>query len=47
MYGRSLPTTMHWATSGWARTRSSRAAGETLLPPEVTRISFLRPVMVR
>ena len=39
------PTTMHWLTSGWARTRSSSTAGATFLPPAVTRISFLRPVI--
>ncbi len=46
-YGRPLPTTRHWLISGWARSRSSSGPGETFLPPEVTRISFLRPVMVR
>src|SRR6478735_5626631 len=32
---------------GFARIGSSRAAGATFLPPAVTMISFLRPVMVR
>ena len=45
--GRLLPTATHCATRGCARTRSSSATGDTLLPPLVTRISFLRPVMVR
>ena len=45
MKGWRSPTTMHWLTSGWARSRSSRTAGATFLPPAVTRISFLRPVM--
>ena len=38
---------MHWETSGCARRRSSSTAGATFLPPAVTRISFLRPVMRR
>ena len=47
MNGCRSPTTMHWLTSGWARTRSSSTAGATFLPPAVTMISFLRPVIVR
>ena len=47
MNGFWSPTTMHWLTSGWARRRSSSTAGATFLPPAVTRISFLRPVMRR
>ena len=46
MNGRLSPTTMHWLTSGCARSLSSRIAGETFLPPEVTMISFFRPVIV-
>ena len=34
------PTTMHWLTSGCARTRSSRTSGATLVPPAVTISSF-------
>ncbi len=47
MKGLLSPTTMHWLTSAWARSRSSRTAGATFFPAAVTRISFLRPVMVR
>ena len=47
MNGCRSPTTTHWLTSGWARTRSSSTAGATFLPPAVTMISFLRPVIVR
>jgi hypothetical protein len=32
MNGLASPTTMHWLTSGWARSRSSRTAGATFLP---------------
>ena len=45
--GRPSPTTMHSATSACARIRSSITAGATFLPPAVTMISFLRPVMLR
>ena len=45
MNGCPSPTTRHWSTSGWARSRSSSTAGATFLPPAVTRISFLRPVI--
>ena len=45
MNGCPSPTTRHWSTRAWARSRSSRTAGATFLPPAVTRISFLRPVM--
>ncbi len=45
MKGWPSPTTTHWSTSGWARSRSSSTAGATFLPPAVTRISFLRPVI--
>ena len=45
MNGRPSPTTMHWSTRGWARSRSSSTAGATFLPPAVTRISLLRPVI--
>ncbi len=47
MNGFASPTTMHWLTSGCARSRSSSTAGATFLPPAVTRISFLRPVIRR
>ena len=47
MNGFWSPTTMHWLTSGCARSRSSRTAGATFLPPAVTMSSFLRPVMRR
>ena len=47
MNGCRSPITTHWLTSGWARTRSSSTAGATFLPPAVTMISFLRPVIVR
>ena len=47
MNGCSSPTTMHWLISGCARSRSSSTAGATFLPPAVTMISFLRPVIVR
>ena len=47
MNGRWSPTTMHWLTRRWARSRSSSTAGATFLPPAVTRISFLRPVIFR
>ena len=45
MNGCPSPTTRHWLTSAWARTRSSSTAGATFLPPAVTRISFFRPVI--
>ena len=45
MNGWLSPTTMHWLTSACARIRSSSTAGATFLPPAVTRISFLRPVI--
>ena len=45
MNGWPSPTTMAWLTSGCARSRSSSTAGATFLPPAVTRISFLRPVI--
>ncbi|CAB4852691.1 unannotated protein [freshwater metagenome] len=47
MNGFASPTTMQWLISQWARRRSSSAAGATFFPPAVTRISFLRPVIVR
>ena len=47
MNGFLSPTTTTWPTSGLARMGSSRAAGATFLPPAVTMISFLRPVIVR
>ncbi len=47
MNGCRSPTTMHWLTSGWARSRSSSTAGATFLPPAVTMSSFFRPVIVR
>ena len=47
MNGFWSPTTMHWLTSGLARSRSSSTAGATFLPPAVTISSFLRPVIVR
>ena len=47
MYGCWSPTTMHWLTSGCARSRSSSTAGATFLPPAVTMSSFLRPVIVQ
>ncbi|CPU66022.1 Uncharacterised protein [Mycobacteroides abscessus] len=47
MKGRWSPTTTTWLTSGCARSRSSSTAGATFLPPAVTMISFLRPVMRR
>ncbi len=47
MNGFWSPTTMHSLTSACARRRSSSTAGATFLPPAVTMISFLRPVMVR
>ena len=47
MNGLPSPTTMHWLTSGCARSRSSSTAGATFLPPAVTISSFLRPVIVR
>ena len=45
MNGCPSPTTTHWSTSGCARSRSSSTAGATFLPPAVTMISFLRPVI--
>ncbi len=47
MNGFLSPTTTTWPTSGFARIGSSSAAGATFLPPAVTMISFLRPVIVR
>ena len=47
MNGLASPTTIAWLISGCARSRSSRMAGATFLPPAVTMISFLRPMMVR
>ena len=47
MNGLASPTHIAWLISGWARSRSSRIAGATFLPPAVTMISFLRPMMVR
>ena len=47
MNGRWSPTTTTWLTSGCARMRSSSTAGATFLPPAVTMISFLRPVIRR
>ena len=47
MNGCPSPTTRHCPTSGCARSRSSSTAGATFLPPAVTMISFLRPVMRR
>ena len=46
MNGRLSPTTMHWLISGCARSLSSRIAGETFFPAEVTMISLIRPVIV-
>ena len=46
MNGFASPTTMAWLISGWARSWSSSTAGATFLPPAVTMISFLRPVIV-
>ena len=47
MNGRLSPTTSTWETSASARIWSSSRAGTTFLPPAVTMISFLRPVIVR
>ena len=47
MNGFWSPTTTTWPTIGLARIGSSSAAGATFLPPAVTMISFLRPVIVR
>ena len=47
MNGCPSPTTMHWLTSAWARSRSSSTAGATFLPPAVTISSFFRPVIRR
>ena len=47
MNGFWSPTTTTWPTIGFARIGSSSAAGATFLPPAVTMISFLRPVIVR
>ena len=47
MNGFPSPTTMHWLTSGCARSRSSSTAGATFLPPAVTMSSFFRPVIRR
>ena len=47
MNGFLSPTTMTWSTIGLARIGSSSAAGATFLPPAVTMISFLRPVISR
>lgn len=46
-YGRLSPITMHWPTSGCARSQSSSGAGATFLPPDVMIRSFFRPVIVR
>ena len=47
MKGCPSPTTRTCPTSGFARSRSSSTAGATFLPPAVTMISFLRPVMLQ
>ena len=47
MNGFWSPTTTTWLTSGCPRSRSSSTAGATFLPPAVTMISFLRPVIRR
>ena len=47
MNGFWSPTTMTWPTIGFARIGSSSTAGATFLPPAVTMISFLRPVISR
>ncbi len=47
MNGFCSPTTITWSMIGSARIGSSSTAGETFLPPAVTMISFLRPVIVR
>ena len=47
MNGFWSPTTITWSTIGLARIGSSSAAGATFLPPAVTMISFLRPVISR
>ena len=46
MNGFWSPTTTTWPMIGFARIGSSSAAGATFLPPAVTMISFLRPVIV-
>ena len=46
MKGSPSPMTTTWETSGCPRSRSSRMAGATFLPPAVTMISFLRPVIL-
>ena len=47
MNGLASPTAIAWLINGCARSRSSRSAGATFLPPAVTMISFLRPMIVR
>jgi len=47
MKGLASPTATTWLISGWPRSRSSSTAGATFLPPAVTMISFLRPVIRR
>ena len=47
MNGLPSPTTIAWLIRLCARIRSSSTAGATFLPPAVTMISFLRPVMRR
>ena len=47
MNGLASPTTIAWLISGCARSWSSSTAGATFLPPAVTMISFLRPVIFR
>ena len=47
MNGFLSPTTRHWLTSGCARMVARELGGGTFLPPAVTMISFLRPVMYR
>jgi len=37
------PTAIAWLINGCARSRSSRSAGATFLPPAVTMISFFAP----
>ncbi len=47
MNGLASPTAIAWLISGWERSWSSSTAGATFLPPAVTMISFLRPVIVK
>ena len=47
MNGLASPTAIAWLISGCARSWSSSTAGATFLPPAVTMISFLRPMMVK